>query len=97
MLVGIDVDLETLIKARPNSKEMHTLKFYREAKERAETLSRINRDLEKKLNSLSDEVDQIRMERMGLDKKYMSQFRSMESKIEKLTNEIQNNEKTFGT
>ena len=50
--LGIDVDLEALIKARPNSKEMNTLKFYKEAKERAETLGRINRDLDKKLTSL---------------------------------------------
>ena len=52
LMLGIDVDLESLIKARPNSKEMQSLKYYREAKERAETLSRINRDLDKKLSSL---------------------------------------------
>lgn len=63
LMIGMDVDLEALIKARPNSKEMQALKFYREAKERADTLGKINRDLEKKLNSLSDEVDNIRIER----------------------------------
>lgn len=31
ILIGIDVDLEVLLKARPNSKEMNALKFYREA------------------------------------------------------------------
>lgn len=70
ILLGIDVDLEALIKARPNSKEMHALKFYREAKERAETLGRINRDLEKKLQSLTHEVDEIRNEKNDLEKKY---------------------------
>ena len=46
----MDVDLETLLKAKggPNSKEMQALKFYREAKERAETLGRMNRELDKK-------------------------------------------------
>ncbi len=52
IILGIDVDLETLLKARPNSKEQHALKFYREAKERAETLGRINYDLDKKLHHL---------------------------------------------
>jgi hypothetical protein len=52
IILGIDADLEALLKARPNSKELTTLKFYKEAKERAETLNRINRDLEKKLASL---------------------------------------------
>jgi hypothetical protein len=63
IMLGIDVDLEALIKARPNSKEMHALKFFLEAKERAETLGRINRDLEKKLQHLQNEVDQIRTEK----------------------------------
>jgi hypothetical protein len=57
LMIGIDGDLELLVKARPNSKEMNTIKFYREAKERAETLHRINKDLEKKHNSLQDDVD----------------------------------------
>jgi hypothetical protein len=52
IILGIDVDLEALLKARPNSKEQHALKFYREAKERAETLGRINYDLDKKLHHL---------------------------------------------
>ena len=52
-MLGIEgVDLEELLKAKPNSKEMQVLRFYKEAKERADTLGRINRDLEKKMNSL---------------------------------------------
>ena len=57
LLLGIEVDLESLLKAKPNSKEMNALKFYKEAKERAETLQRLNRDLEKKYNTLSEDVD----------------------------------------
>mmetsp|Transcript_11123 Transcript_11123/g.8205 ORF Transcript_11123/g.8205 Transcript_11123/m.8205 type:complete len:82 (+) Transcript_11123:242-487(+) len=50
VLLGIEgCDLESLLKAKPNTKEMAVLKFYKEAKERAETLSRINKDLEKKM------------------------------------------------
>ena len=53
IMLGIEgADLESLLKAKPNSKEMQVLKFYKEAKERAETLARINRDLNKKMNSL---------------------------------------------
>lgn len=71
LLLGLDIDLEALIKARPNSKEMNALKFYKEAKERAETLGRINRDLEKKFNGLQDEVDEIRKEKNELENKYL--------------------------
>ena len=52
VMVGLDADLEALLKARPNSKEQQVLKFYREAKERAETFSRFNKDLEKKHSHL---------------------------------------------
>lgn len=53
IMIGIEgCDLEALLKAKPNSKEMQILKFYKEAKERAETLGRINWDLEKKMNKL---------------------------------------------
>jgi hypothetical protein len=52
IMIGIDCDLEAILKAKPSSKEMNMLKFYKEAKERADTLGRINRDLEKKLSSL---------------------------------------------
>lgn len=69
-MLGLDCDLEALIKARPNSKEQQILKFYKEAKERAETLGRINRDLEKKLNHLQHEVDEIRKEKGDLETKY---------------------------
>ena len=52
-MLGIEgCDMEALLKAKPNSKEMQILKFYKEANERAETLGRINRDLEKEMNSL---------------------------------------------
>jgi hypothetical protein len=70
LMLGIDGDLEALVKARPNSKEMNTIKFYKEAKERSETLGRINRDLDKKHNTLSDEVDDIRKEKRELENKY---------------------------
>lgn len=53
IMLGIEgCDMEALLKAKPNSKEMQILKFYKEAKERAETLGRINRDLDKEMNSL---------------------------------------------
>ena len=81
IMLGIDVDLEALLKARPNSKEQQALKFYREAKERAETLSRINYDLDKKLNHLQIEVDEIRREKIELERKYQKQFRGMESRV----------------
>lgn len=84
LMIGMDVDMEALIKARPNSKEMMALKFYREARERADTLGKINRDLEKKLNSLSDEVDQIRIEKRDQENSYWHQFSNMEQKIEKM-------------
>lgn len=64
MLMGLDCDLEALLKAKPNSKEYNTIKFYKEAKERAETLGRINKDLDKKCNTLSEEVDKISKEKL---------------------------------
>ena len=70
ILLGIDTDLDALVKAKPNSKEMNTLKMYREARERADTLGRINSDLEKKMGKLNDEIDEIRVTRGGLEKKY---------------------------
>ena len=82
VLLGIEADLEALIKARANSREMHALKFYREARERAETLGRINRDLEKKMMKIQNDVDVVREERLVLEKKYYAQFRAMEDKVE---------------
>lgn len=70
IVIGIDVDLEALLRARPNSKELSTLKFYKEAKERADTLNRINRDLEKKLSLLQEKVDKIRNKKEDLEIKY---------------------------
>ena len=70
VLVGIDADLEALIKSRAGAKEMHTVKFYREARERAETLGRINRVLEKKLAKLQGDVDLIRGEKVDIENKY---------------------------
>jgi flagellar capping protein FliD len=69
------------------------LKFYKEAKERAETLGRINRDLDKKLSHLQNEVDEIRKEKTDLETKYWRQFRSMENKIDKMKLEIANHDK----
>ena len=81
-MLGIEgVDLEALLKAKPNSKEMHVLRFYKEAKERAETLGRINKDLEKKMNNLQNEVEEIRYERCDMEKKYHHSFKNIESKI----------------
>lgn len=82
IMLGIDTDLEALVKARPNSKEQNVLKFYREARERAETLGRINRDLEKKLSHLQNEVDKLRTDKVELENKYWKQFRSLEEKID---------------
>jgi flagellar capping protein FliD len=71
------------------------LKFYREARERAETLGRINRDLEKKLAHLQHEVDDIRQEKIDLENKYWRQFRAMESKIDKMKDGILKHDKDF--
>ncbi|CDW80796.1 kinesin motor domain protein [Stylonychia lemnae] len=95
IMLGVDADLEALIKARPNSKEQQVLKFYKEARERAETLGRINRDLEKKLNHLQNEVDLIRNEKTDLENKYWRQFRSMESKIDKMKQDINSHDKEY--
>eukprot|EP00347_Sterkiella_histriomuscorum_P005358 403356914 len=95
IMLGIDADLEALIKARPNSKEQQILKFYKEAKERAETLGRINRDLDKKLNHLQNEVDEIRTDKNDLETKYWRQFRAMENKIHNMADGIHHHDKEF--
>jgi len=66
IMLGIDCDLEALIKARPNSKEQNVLKFYKEARERAETLGRINKDLEAKywrqFRTMEGKIDRFRQD-----------------------------------
>lgn len=76
-MLGIDCDLEALLKAKPGSKEVQILKFFKEAKERAETLARINRDLDKKMSSLMNNVDKIRRERLEMDRKYRDVFENI--------------------
>ncbi len=98
IMLGIEgCDMEALLKAKPNSKEMQILKFYKEATERAETLGRINRDLEKEMKSLTDDVDEIRKEKTDLERKYHDSFINMEHKIEKFTNIVRENEKKYVT
>lgn len=65
LLIGLEVDLELLLKAKsgPNTKEMQALKFYIEAKERAETLGRMNHELDKKYQQLQGEIEQLRNEK----------------------------------
>ena len=51
ILLGIECDLEAILKAKPNTKEMQQIKLYREAKEMAETRARLNRDIKKKVET----------------------------------------------
>jgi uncharacterized protein YlxW (UPF0749 family) len=88
IMLGVDADLEAILKAKPNSREMNVLKLYKEAKERAETLGKINRDLEKKMSNLQNEVDNIRKEKHHLELKYNQQFIAMEDKVNKFKNGI---------
>ena len=94
-MIGLDCDLDSLVKARPSSKEHNAVKHYKEAKERAETLGRIHRDLEKKLNALDEEVENIRNEKHDVENKYWSVFRKMERKIEKFKEEMGVDEREF--
>jgi len=71
IMVGLETDLDALLKAKPGSKESQIIKLYKEANERAETLGKLNRDLEKKQNELMDTLETLREERTDLERNYI--------------------------
>ena len=81
VLVGLDVDLEVLLKAKPGSKEANIIKMYCEAKERANSMGKIYKDLDKKMNTLTDKVEEIRKERDKLDERYHNKLSKMQDAI----------------
>eukprot|EP00350_Pseudokeronopsis_sp_OXSARD2_P002013 CAMPEP_0170554262 /NCGR_PEP_ID=MMETSP0211-20121228/12135_1 /TAXON_ID=311385 /ORGANISM="Pseudokeronopsis sp., Strain OXSARD2" /LENGTH=164 /DNA_ID=CAMNT_0010863207 /DNA_START=306 /DNA_END=800 /DNA_ORIENTATION=+ len=87
--------MESLLKAKPNSKEMSILKFYKEAKERAETLQRINKELDKKMTSVNNKLEKVKKEKSNQERKYNVSFRALDQKIDIKSQEMENGEEKF--
>lgn len=68
--LGIELSLDQIVRAKPNSKEMQQVKYHREAMERAETLFKNNKELERKVENLETELDENRLEMNQLQEKY---------------------------
>jgi hypothetical protein len=66
--------LDQIYRAKANSKEMQIVKHHKEAIERAETLYKGNKDLEKKVEVLAGNLEDKNLDVTELQEKYSQQF-----------------------
>ena len=62
--------IDQILQAKPNSKEMQIVKTYLEARDRAETLHKDNKELEKKVDAMRNQVMESSREKYDAQEKY---------------------------
>lgn len=58
-------------------------------------MTRINKDLEKKVSKIQDDVDLVRNVKEEIENKYWKKFSEMQSKVDKMKTEVDENKKDY--
>lgn len=88
VMLGLDIDLDTVLSARPGTKEFLIAQTHKEAVERSRNLEQRNADLEKRLREHQILLEEIqRVELNNIDKRNKERA-ELQMKIEKVKDDI---------
>lgn len=76
--------VEKILNAKPNTKEFNDIKKLRETRERAETLSRENTEIERRMDQMREELELERKEFNAMKEKHSRQVINFNKKIESM-------------
>lgn len=75
------------MKIKPNTKESRALQQHKEAKQRAETLQKMNKDLEIKISYYKQEMDLQSLDHNNMQEKHSHQVIGYSKRLDKMKEE----------
>lgn len=83
-ILGFDITMEKILACKPNTKEYNNIKKLKETRERSETLTLENSDMERRMKAMQEDVEFTRLEMNHLKQKHAQQVSAYNKKLDEL-------------
>ncbi|CDW85604.1 kinesin motor domain protein [Stylonychia lemnae] len=90
--LGLDIALDSILKQKGNQRELQIIKDHKEAIDKTETYSKQNKDIEKRVELIQQQIQDNEFARREIQENFSQKYYILHKKIDKLREEYKQSE-----